>query len=105
METSFKHLKNCDHKTIKIVNGYIHRVQTLFPWRENSYFIIPEMIHHFCLAFYWIRFTFNTEFIGDNLKIVDDKAVIKVQQNGHSMCAVGESISKDMCDVFKIEYL
>ena len=105
MTTSFKHLRNCDKRTLKIVNGYVHQIQKLFPWQENSYFIIPELINHICLSFYWITFAFNTKYIGENIKIINDTTAQKIKSSNSRMCAIGESISADLCDIFQIEYL
>ena len=104
MATLLKPLKHCDQKTKSIIDGYIHKVQKLFPWQEKSYFIIPELINHLCLSFYWIRFAFNKKYIGDNLKFIDDEAVEKVEGDNHSLCAIGESISRQECKLFRIEY-
>ena len=102
---NLKYLKHCDKKTTNVVNGYIHEAQKLFPWTKCSYFIIPQLVNQICLSFYWIRFTFNKEFIGDNLKFLDEKTITKINKDAHSLCAIGESISGDMCDIFRIEYL
>ena len=104
MAFPFKELKHCDMKTVNLVSGYIHNVQESLPWKTNTYFIIPEIIHHVCLAFYWIRFAINAEFVGDDLKIIDDRAVTKVKKDHHAMCAIGEPISRSKCDIFRIEY-
>ena len=135
MERSFK-LKNCDRKTINTVNGYISEIQKLFPWQRNSYFIIPELINHICLSFYWIRFVlkklttlmhisdyqilmhknsenpcifnhlmFNREYAGQDLEFIDDTTVTKIRSNAGRICAIGESISNELCDIFRIEYL
>ena len=104
MATRFKIHNHCDKRTKNIVNGYIHEMQKLFPWQDNSYFIIPELINHICLSFYWIRFTFNKKYTGDNLKFINDTTVGKTKTGGHELCALEKSISGDMCDVFQIEY-
>ena len=87
------------------MNGYINNAQKLFPWKEISYFIIPSLINHICLSFYWISFSFNTEFIGDNLKFLDEKTITKICREHWAVCAIGTAISGDMCDLFRIEYL
>ena len=102
--TSFQQLKYCDNKTTNLVNGYIHELQNIFPWKQNSYFIIPPVISQICLSFYWIRFTFDPDKAGENLEFLDDKTVTKIQNNGYSMCAIGTPISNEMCDMFRIEY-
>ena len=104
MALPFKELKYCDNRTVNLVNGYIHNAQRLLPWSQNSYFIIPEIIHRICLAFYWLQFAINTEFIGDNLKIIGARTVLKEKKDSHSMCAIGKSISRSICDIFRIEY-
>ena len=104
MLPSFKHLKNCDNRTIHLVNGYINNAQKLFAWNENSYFIIPPLINQICLLFYWIQFAFNKQFIGRNLVFLDNKTIKKINTSSHSLCAIGESISRDLCDIFRIEY-
>ena len=104
MTASFKVLKNCDNKTKDIVNGYIHEIQKVFPWQENSYFLIPDIINHICLSFYWIRFEFNKKYMGENVKIINDTKVQKIKNNAHSLCAIGSSISGNECDLFRIEY-
>ena len=106
MAASFQQLKDCDKKTINIVNGYIHQVQKLFPWQDNSYFIIPPLINHLCLSFYWIKFEFNKKYVGKNLEFIDRKTVTKtVEDNCQPLCFIGGSVSGEMCDIFRIEYL
>ena len=104
MLSSFKHLKLCDKKTRNTINGYIREIQELFPWEENSYYIIPELVNHICLSFYWIKFAFNKKYIGDNLEFINDTTVTKVKSDTYSVCAIGEAISGDLCDIFRIEY-
>ena len=104
MAASFKHLKHCDNKTMNLVHGFVHDAQRLLPCKQNSYFIIPEIIHHVCLSFYWIRFAFNGDLINKNLKVIDNKTITKVEHDGYAMCAVGKAISKDMCDIFRVEF-
>ena len=106
MATSYKRLKGCDKKTKNIVNGYIHEIQKAFPWQENSYYIIPELVNHICLSFYWIRFAFNKKYKGDYLEFIDESTVTKVNSGAesHSLCAIGKSISLQQCDLFRIEY-
>ena len=104
MSIGLKHLKHCDNRTIHLVDGYINNAQKLFPWEENSYFIIPQLINQICLLFYWLRFTFNKQFIGPNLEFLDYKTITKINKNSHALCAIGKSVSRDMCDIFRIEY-
>ena len=107
MTSVFKETKNCDTKTKNIINGYIHEMQKLFPWEENSYFIIPKLINHICLSFYWIRFAFNRKYAGNNLEFINESTVTKLKGDRstvHSLCSIGESISGDICNSFRIEY-
>ena len=104
MANAFNQKKNCDEKTTKIVNGYIRKIQKLFPWQENFYFIIPELINHICLSFYWIRFKFNKTYIGDNLEFINDTTVTKTKTGVHELCALQDAISGEMCDIFQVEY-
>ena len=104
MALSLKKLARCDRRTKSLVNGYIHAIQKLLPWQENSYFIIPESINYICLSFYWIGFAFNTKYMGENLEFPDYKTVTKSKKEGHSLCSIGEAISSDICDIFRIEF-
>ena len=104
MDPLFKVVKGCDLKTKNIVNGYIREIQKIFPWQDNSYFIIPSLINHVCLSFYWIGFEFNKTYIGKNLIFINDTTIAKVKQNGYSVCAIGECVSRDICKTFQIEY-
>ena len=104
MAVSHKQLKNCDTKTRNIVNGYIHEAQQLFPWNENSYFIIPQLINHICLLFYWIKFAFNKEYIGKDIEFINNTTIKKINTDNHSNVAIGGSISGEVCDIFRIEY-
>ena len=106
MAASFKQLKYCNNKTQDVVNGYIHEIQKIFPWKDNSYFIIPELINHICLSFYWIRFAFNKQYMGVNLALINDTTLKKIEMYGHAMCLIGDGIgiSSEFCNTFNIEY-
>lgn len=42
----------CINQNIKdVVTGYIHNIQSLFPYEENPYYIIPELIQMIILLF------------------------------------------------------
>ena len=106
MDSWLKVIKGCDTKTKNTVNAYIHEIQKLFPWKENSYYIIPDIINHICLSFYWIRFAFNEKYVGKNIEIVNETTVKRIEQTDgeHALCAIGESVSRKDCDIFRIEY-
>ena len=107
MLASFKQTKYCDKASIYLTNGYIHEAQQLFPWKEISYYTIPELVIHICLSFYFDKGVFKTDKHGANLSFSDDnKTVEKVTKSGISLCSMGDtSISSESCDIFIIEYL
>ena len=78
MDSRFKQLKNCDKKSKRVINGYIHDIQKLFPHKKNSYYIIPELINLICLSFYWVGARFNKENHGEHIEFVKHiSAVLK----------------------------
>ena len=104
MATLVKLSSRCDIRTKNIVNGYIRKIQKLFPWQDNSYFIIPQLINHICLSFYWIKFSFNRKYFGKNLQFINDTTVTKDGvSNSHSLCVMKDSISSELCDIFQME--
>ena len=103
MATTFKHLKHCDKKSRNILNGYIRESQTLFPCKDNSYYIIPDLVIHICLSFFWNAGIFNQENHGKNLNFIDERTVEKVNTPFHSLCIIGDLITNKMCDIFQFE--
>ena len=98
-------ISSCDDRTRNIVNGYIRESQKVFPWQEISYYIIPEVINHICLAFYWIALKFNKKHIHQDLKIINDTTVTRnTDIIGWALCLIDQSISGWMCDRFTIDF-
>ena len=54
MEFNFQLLNSIDQRTKDIVNGYIHKVQTLICGHDNNpYFIISDLIISLCIIYYY----------------------------------------------------
>ena len=104
MTSTFKALQYCDKKSRNTVNGYIYDTQRLFPWKQNSYYIIPDIVIHLCLSYFWNAGIFNLEKHGKYLKFIDPKTVQKENESDYSICTVGDVITDEMCDIFRIEY-
>eukprot|EP01084_Bolivina_argentea_P023126 43085_1 len=100
----FKEAKFVNPRYKNLVNGYINKVQSLFPWKQNSYFTIPRLINHICLQYYSISGSFNTEKCAKGLEFIDHKTVKKILNSTHNLCMFGEPISNLMCNIFRIEY-
>eukprot|EP01084_Bolivina_argentea_P023125 43084_1 len=103
---NFKQLKYITPRNKDIVNGYIKNIQILFPWEENSYFTIPPLINYLCLLYYSPRGRFKTDinYRAADLEFIDHKTVKKIIHSNHNLCLFGETISKFMCNIFRIEF-
>ena len=53
MSSLLKSSAEADQTTIDIVNGYIHDNQSLLPYQENQYFLIPPLVTHLIMAYYF----------------------------------------------------
>ena len=59
-----KKVQKISQREKDIVYGYIKQIQTIFPWKENSYYIIAQLIQDLCLLYFH---TFiNTKILTDN---------------------------------------
>ena len=104
MANRTQHVRPYDKITTHLINGYILRMQNLLPYKENSYYTIPEVINHVCLSFYFDGGIFNIEKHGGNLRFINDKTVKKVNNDENSVVSIGTAISRNKCDMFKIEW-
>ena len=48
----FYRLRHCNQRDKNIVNGYVKRMQKMFPTEENSHFIIDLLIQNLILLFF-----------------------------------------------------
>ena len=53
--------KKADAITKDIVNGYIKRQQILLPYTQNAYYVIPSLVTHLVIAYFY-----NPEFFTDH---------------------------------------
>ena len=103
MAATFKHLEHCDKRSRNLLNGYIRESQKLLPSEENSYYIIPDIIIHVCLSFFWNAGIFNQKKHGKNLRFIDARTVEKVNDSMYSVCTIGDIVTDEMCDIFRYE--
>ena len=61
MDTKFEKIKNTDQRTLDIVNGYIRRKQSLLSYQQNPFYLIPPLVIHLILAYF-----FDGEFFANN---------------------------------------
>ena len=55
---SFEYSKGIDSLTKDTVNGYLRRIQTLFP-SDNVYYNTPDLVSHWCILYFYIREKFD----------------------------------------------
>ena len=67
--------KKLNENTLNVVNGYIRKKQLLLPFLENNYYIIPSLVIHLILLYY-----FDGEYFATNpvvYEISNDRKIIK----------------------------
>ena len=60
----FQKVHKISQRDKDIVYGYIKQIQTIFPWKENSYYIIAQLIQDLCLLFF--HTLIDTKILTDN---------------------------------------
>ena len=93
--------------TAKIVNGFIKNIQQQLSRKHHTLCIIPKEINRLCTSFLCtMTFAFYKQHTGQNLEFIGDNIVTKTKSHpSYSMVAIGECISRQICDTFRIEYL
>eukprot|EP01083_Nonionella_stella_P097519 274111_1 len=104
-EQAFDDIKCINPRDKYVVHGYIKSMQTLLPWKRSAYYTIPRLVDYLCLLYYSMRGEFNTEKCAKHLQFIDHKTVTKINNSCmHGLCLFGETISKSMCNIFRIEF-
>ena len=73
-------LKQIDDTTKDIINGYIRNEQLLLPYEENAYYLIPPLVIHLILLYYFDAEYFNIPYehkeTSKAYKVSEDKKTI-----------------------------
>ena len=58
-------VKYIDSESKDCINGYTREIQSLLP-DNNAYFIIPRLVTHWILLYYYVWGQFDPQYIADN---------------------------------------
>ena len=86
MALSLEEFKLINQRTKDVVFGFVHESQKLLPCESNSYFLIPDLIIHVCLAYYYTKHAWRISKdyanSGNNLKLTNDDKRASTQHLG-----------------------
>ena len=76
-------VKDVKNETKGAIFGYVRQmIQPLFP-DDNVYYIIPTLVIHWILLYYYIGERFDENYCNRYYKLSDDKMIITKSKDGH----------------------
>ena len=91
MASFFEKIKDVDQRTNDVVNGYLRNQQSLLPYTDNPYYLIPSLVIHLILSFYFDPEYFESDSNG-YYKVSDDGKTVQKAGGSYNCSVYGHAV-------------
>ena len=79
---SLDKLNKINNKTKYTVYGFISESQLLLSFKENTFYIIPELVTYICLSYYYIGDKWDPKAMSRKIELNDETNTVKQKDHG-----------------------